>query len=252
MVIQINSQVIHYEHTYCEASKKPPLLLLHGNGEDLHIFDELIFSLRNEFEIYAVDSRGHGLSAAPQELHYADMAEDMAGFISQLHMAPPLVVGFSDGGIVALLLGMKYPTLLSGIITCGANTHPKALSFSARHDIKRALKEKLANARHLTSSPEEDSDAVESTTTAAMRLSMTGALEALMLREPDLSAADLASISVPTLVLAGERDMVKLSDTKKIACNIPHARLVVLSGEDHGSYVIHSTKLVDYIRHFFD
>ena len=79
MVIQINSQVIHYEHTYCEASSNPPLLLLHGNGEDLHIFDELIFSLRNEYEIYALDARGHGLSAAPDVLHYDDMAEDVAG-----------------------------------------------------------------------------------------------------------------------------------------------------------------------------
>ncbi len=250
MVIQINSQVIHYEHTYCEASHNPPLVLLHGNGEDLHIFDELIFSLRNEYEIYALDSRGHGLSAAPEVLHYRDMAEDVAGFIRQLQIPSPLVVGFSDGGIVALLLAMDHSDLISGIIPCGANTDPKALTFSARHEIKKALKDKLAASRRLNSS-KEDPNAVESSTTAAMRLAGTGALEELMLNEPSIAPSDLARISVPALVLTGEHDMVKSSDSKKIAGSIPSAKLVVLKGEDHGSYVVHSTKLGDYIRRFF-
>jgi pimeloyl-ACP methyl ester carboxylesterase len=253
MVIQINSQVIHYEHTYCEASSNPPLLLLHGNGEDLHIFDELIFSLRNEYEIYALDARGHGLSAAPDVLHYDDMAEDVAGFIRQLQIASPIVVGFSDGGIVALLLAMKGSTPLTGIITCGANTNPKALTLSARHQIKRTLKEKLA-AKHSKndslSRSTDDANGTESSSTASMRFATTGALEELMLKEPDISASDLAKIQVPALILTGEHDMVKLSDSKKIAEHIPLSRLVILSGEDHGSYVVHSTKLGDYIRKF--
>lgn len=238
MVIVLDSQVINYSHDGNPEGK--PLILLHGNGEDLHIFDELTDSLKNDYDIYRMDSRGHGLSACPKELHYKDMARDTELFIRELAIDKPLLVGFSDGGITALLLAMTRSDLLSGIIVCGANTSPDAFTFSCRREIKRAYKAKCNSGEF-----QKDLDTVSSEIFA-----QTGELEKLMLTEPDISTVALSHIKVPALILAGENDVVKLSDTKKTASAIPNSRMEILPGENHESYVIHSTKLEKYIRDF--
>ena len=77
MYIQLNSQVICYEKT----GEGAPVILIHGNTEDHHIFDRLIEDMEKDHTVYAMDSRGHGESATPKEFHYADMAEDVINLI---------------------------------------------------------------------------------------------------------------------------------------------------------------------------
>lgn len=238
MVIVLDSQVINYSHDGNPEGK--PLVLLHGNGEDLHIYDELTDALSGDFDIYRMDSRGHGLSACPDELHYKDMARDTELFIRELSIEKPLVVGFSDGGITALLLAVTRSDIISGVIACGANSSPDALTFSCRRDIKKAYK-----AKSTYSEFQKDLDTISSEIFA-----QSGALEKLMLTEPDISPIALSHIKVPALILAGENDVVKASDTKKTASAIPNSRMEILPGENHESYVIHSTKLEKYIREF--
>lgn len=86
MYIQLNGQILYYEK-YGEGQ---PFLLVHGNGETHEIFDVLIPELAEHYTVYAIDSRGHGLSASPKELHYMDMADDMAAFIVALELKAPL------------------------------------------------------------------------------------------------------------------------------------------------------------------
>ena len=92
MYIQLNGQILYYEK-YGEGQ---PFLLVHGNGETHEIFDVLIPELAEHYTVYAIDSRGHGLSASPKELHYMDMADDMAAFIDALELKAPLFYGFSE------------------------------------------------------------------------------------------------------------------------------------------------------------
>ena len=213
MVIQIKSHVLYYEHT----GEGRPLILLHGNKEDHHIFDELISELEGSFEIFALDSRGHGMSAKEDEYHYSDMAEDVTGFIEALHIERPLLVGYSDGGIIALLVGIGHSELISGIIACGPNLNPKALTLSTRMEIKREYR-KDKDPRTL-----------------------------MMLNEPDIRESELGQISVPTLIMAGEKDIAKKSHFEKIAAAVPGGRLEMVTGADHGSYVVHSTNLAEVV-----
>lgn len=265
MVIQINSQVLYYEH-YTDNQIQAdnilhPLLFIHGNGEDHHIWDELADALKDRYEIYTVDSRCHGLSAASEELHYQDMADDFYNFIIQLKIDHPLVIGFSDGGITALLLAISHSDAISGIITCGANTSPKNIKHQILKEIRRAWKEKTAEYKKIQKAQQKlqekgqvmltgSSDAVESAETPAKIFERTGKLEGLMLAEPDITAEDLSSIRVPAVIMAGENDAVKESDTSFIADNIPDSRMYIISGEGHDSYVVHSTFLKSYIEHF--
>lgn len=216
MYIQLNGQIISYE----KSGTGRPLILLHGNGEDHHIFDELVSTLTSDFTVYGIDTRGHGGSATPEEFHYINMTLDISRFITSLEIDRPILVGFSDGGIMALLLARLHSDMLGGIIVCGANRSPKGLKRSALREIKAHYKK--------TKSP----------------------LDKLMLEEPHITDEDLARIQVPALIMAGQDDLIKESETHAICDAIPHADLVILPGEDHGSYVLHSTELSDFIKNF--
>lgn len=218
MFIQLNGQILYYE----KSGEGPPIILVHGNGETHEIFDVLIPELAKHHTVYALDSRGHGQSATPKNFHYEDMADDVVEFIHALSIQKPSFYGFSDGGIIGLLLASKYPDKLSSLIVSGANLKPK--------DLKKRFLRKMKRLYRKRKNP----------------------LLLLMLTEPDIEIERLHFISVPTLVLAGQKDIVKKSATQRIAKHIPHATLRILEGENHGSYVEHSPKLYPLIQDFLN
>jgi pimeloyl-ACP methyl ester carboxylesterase len=196
------------------------MILLHGNGESHEIFDELIPELTGQFCLYAIDSRGQGGSATPKFYHYSDMATDVIRFIEALHLTKPILCGFSDGAIIALLAAISRSDLLSAIVICGANLSPKGLTLHARHQIKSLYKK--------TSSP----------------------LIQMMLEEPSISEDDLHRITVPALICAGSQDMIRPKETNRIAQHIPDATLHIFEGATHSSYVEHSKELAPVLQDF--
>lgn len=207
---------------YEETGSGQPLILLHGNGEDHHIFDTAVPLLANQFRVIAVDSRGHGQSFPVSEYHYRDMAEDIRLLIDALGLEKPLICGFSDGGILALLLAVQYPELLGGIIACGVNTRPQGLK-------KRWL---LAF--------------------RIMYLFDRSPLFRLMLTEPDITSEQLGKIRCPVLITGGSRDMISRRHLQEIATRIPGAQLQILPGEEHGSYIVDSTRIAQLILEFWE
>ncbi len=191
----------------------PPLILLHGNGETHRIFDEAVRDLRAHFTVYAVDTRGHGQSSPVTEYHYDDMTEDIYRFITQLDIKQPLLYGFSDGGIVGLLLAMRYPGLLSQLVASGANIEPAGIK-------KRwLLLFRLLYA--LSRSPQMK----------------------LMLTEPHITSDALRTISTPTLLTAGSRDMILAAHTRMIHTAIPDSELFIIHGATHSSYIVNSNEI---------
>lgn len=216
MYIHINRQILFYEKT----GTGNPLLLLHGNGEDHTIFDALVPLLEQTHTVYAIDSRGHGASNPTDEYSYPGMAEDIAQLITSLEIESPILYGFSDGGIVGLLLALYYPGLIGRLIISGANLNPHGMKRTFLHKIKQHYKKSGS------------------------------LLDRMMLEEPDIDPAMLSKITIPVLVLAGEHDIIKLTHTKLIAKELSNAQLKIIPNEDHGSYIIHSDKLYPYIQDF--
>lgn len=198
---------------YTKSGKGAPLLLLHGNGEDHTIFSESVKLLEKKFTVYAIDSRDHGKSDRVKELHYSDIAEDIYEFITRLDIYKPYVCGFSDGAIAALLLEIRHPAITSGIISCGANTRPEGIRKSALLTMK--LEYRLRKDQKTL----------------------------MMLTEPDITKEQLSNIKVPVLVIAGSHDLIREKETKFIASSIPDSALMILEGEDHGSYINKSQKI---------
>lgn len=205
---------------YEKIGAGPPVILLHGNGESHEIFDKILEPLAKKYTVYAIDTRGHGKSSSVDTLSYEEMADDIKFFIEELQIQRPLLYGFSDGGIVGLLMACQEQALLSGLIISGANTRPKGLKpfwyglFKMMFWFSRD--EKLR----------------------------------LMLTQPHITTKMLQKINIPVLVLAGEKDMVRRSDTRFIAEHISDSRLCILKGETHASYVCHSKKVLTFIEDF--
>ena len=208
MFIGVNGIQLFYKKT----GQGRPLILVHGNGEDHTIFDEAVEVLKEHFTCYAVDSRGHGLSSPCRELHYTDMAQDMIAFMTELDLQNVAFYGFSDGGIIALLAAMEC-SRITNLAVSGANLTTKGTKMWFQLMLK------------------------------AESLLKKDPLIELMKNEPDIAPAQLAQIRIPTLVTAGSKDLISESETRKIAESIPNARLMILKGESHGSYIVHSTKI---------
>ena len=215
MIAKINGIDLYYE----KNGGGRPLVMVHGNGEDHTIFDEAVRELRSEYCCYCVDSRCHGRSSDTAELHYRDMAADMIAFLEALDLRDVIFYGFSDGGIIGLMSAARSERITT-LIVSGANTSPKAVKWWLRPLI------------------------------AAGKLVTKDKKLKLMLDEPDIDDAELGGIRASTLVLAGSRDLIPEKETRHIAAAVPGAELQILKGEDHGSYIVHSTKIAGLIRGF--
>lgn len=201
---------------YTKTGQGRPLILVHGNSEDHTIFDEAVHVLREHFTCYAVDSRGHGKSSSCRELHYNDMAQDMIAFMTELDLEDVVFYGFSDGGIIALLAAMNC-SRITDLVVSGANLTTKGTKMWFRLLLQ------------------------------AESLRGKDPLIELMKNEPDISPSQLSVIRARTLVTAGSRDLIREAETKEIADHIPGAKLMILKGETHGSYIVHSTKIADIL-----
>ena len=212
MYAAVNGTKIYYEI----IGKGRPLIMMHGNGEDHTIFDVAAGKLREKYKVYLIDTRGHGKSDKVEEYHYKDMADDMIAFMRMLNLSDVIFYGFSDGGIVGLLLAMKSERI-SRLIVSGANLKFAGLTKRCRFLIRFLY--------FFSRDP---------------KLKM-------MIREPDIDVLDLSQIKAKTTVLAGQRDLVSEEETRRIAASIPGAKLRILEGEGHGSYIVHNGKIADLI-----
>ena len=128
MEIIANNVKLNYE-VFGEGT---PIILLHGNGEDIKIFDKLILKLKSKYKVYAIDSRCHGKSEKTKNISYELMCDDIIDFIKKLKIKKPILYGFSDGGIIGLLLAIKNSKILSKLIVSGANLDPKGFKLMMR------------------------------------------------------------------------------------------------------------------------
>lgn len=216
MKIKVNNIELYYE----KYGTGKPIILIHGNQESHEIFDKLIEKLKNNYEIYAIDSRCHGKSDNPKEISYNLMSNDIIQFIKKLNIEKPILYGFSDGGIIGLLVAIKETELLSNLIISGANISPNVLS-PAFTIISRIMYFFTRN-KYIK----------------------------MMLNEPNISLEELQNIKIPVHVLAGEKDIIKFEHSKLIADNIKNSTLEIVKGENHESYIIHSEKIYEILRKY--
>ena len=210
---------------YVKSGEGPPLIFVHGNMGSSAFFKDC-HKLFKGYTIYTPDSRSHGKSDKVRRLNYNDMADDIVGLIKHegLEDKKPMLFGFSDGGIIALLIAMKHPDLLGKIFPAGVNLTPKGINGFWRFVTRLVF---------CFTFPFKFGDKMR-----------------LMLTQPNITADDLKTITTPTIVLYGEKDIVKLADSQTVVDNVAYGKLVIVPKENHGSYIADNQKLYDILKEY--
>lgn len=197
------------------------MLLIHGNSTGIKGWAAQIEYFSKKYTVYAIDCRGRGHSEPGTDtLTYLQQARDMAAFIQATNIDSVCVVGKSDGGIIAILMGIYYPQHLSRIVAFSANMRPDSI----------ALYPATVNEIHAERVAAEVMLAKKDT---SRNWHLIRQRNRMMEFQPHISVADLHRITTPVLVISTDRDVIKEEHTLFIYKNIPRAHLCFLAGETH-------------------
>lgn len=201
---------LHWE----ERGSGEPLVLLHGNGEDCTVFEKQMAHFSKKYRVIAVDTRGHGKSprgTAP--FTFRTFAYDLRDFLEEHDLGKVHLLGFSDGGNLALTFALRWPECLRSLIVDGANLDPSGLKSSFLLPCLLACAAAKVKVRFLP------------------QLRPRLELLTLIVEEPDISPESLGEIHVPTLVMAGTDDIIRDEHTRLIHRSIPGSRLAIVRGD---------------------
>lgn len=193
------------------------LVLLHGNSQDHRAFDRVVPLLdRSGRMLVGIDSRAHGRSPRGSgPLTIASMADDVADVLDRLDLSGVDVLGFSDGGNIALELAIRHPGRARSLIVCGSNLDPSGLIAPV------ALEVRLTHR------------AMERVSRVVAPLRTFAERTWLMADNPQISLDDLGHIDVPVLVVAGQYDMVRLEHSEDMARALPRGELSIIPRVGH-------------------
>lgn len=197
---------------YIKKGSGTPLLLLHGNGESGDYFVHQMDEFARHFTVYAVDTRGHGQSprgTAPFTI--SQFADDLLDFMDGQGIEKAHILGFSDGGNIALTFALRHPERVGRLVLNGANLDPSGVKPSVQLPI--VLGYKMASLFQ------------------ASKARANAELLGLMVNEPHIDPRELAALTMPALVIVGSRDMIRASHSRLIADSLPHGRLVTIEGD---------------------
>ena len=234
------------------------VLLLHGGLSNSDaLLDSIGGPLAEHWRVAAFDRRGHGRTADTSEaFHYESMVDETIAFIE--HIGGPVhIVGWSDGGIVGLLLALRRPELVGRLVAIGANYHWNALpdltGLAAADDAGGD------GAPEAESGDTGDSGIVALMAAAYAERSPDGPDHFAVVAakgfhlfgiEPELTAEDLARVSIAVLVMAGDDDLIPLSHTAAFFAGLPEAQLAIVPGASHGLPMEHPQEVVGLIERF--
>lgn len=209
----LNDRNMDIKHYFVEKGQGYPLILLHGNGEDCSYFKGQIDEFSEIYHVYAIDTRGHGRTPrGDKPFTIRQFAEDLLCFMDEHQIKKAHLLGFSDGGNIALIFALRYPGRINRLILNGANLDAGG--------VKRTTQIPIEIGYRIAKRFAGKSDS------ARLNAEMLG----LMVNDPDIDPGELAGIQAKTLVIAGTDDMIRKEHTKLIADSIPQAELVFIKG----------------------
>ena len=201
-------------HYFIEKGTGEPLVLLHGNGEDCGYFQGQIDEFSKLYHVYAIDTRGHGKTPrGDRPFTIRQFAEDLLCFMDEHHIERSHLLGFSDGGNIAMIFAIKHPDRVNRLILNGANLKPEGVRRSTQIPIEIGYR----IARMFAGKSDS----------ARLNAEMLG----LMVNDPYVEPEELAGIKAKTLVIAGTKDMIKKEHTIQISSGIPGSELVFIEGD---------------------
>src|SRR5689334_17787107 len=222
-----------YAETYGQGA---PLLIIHGNGGSIRDFIYQIPFFEKKYKVIVADSRAQGNSAdSGDSLTYEMMADDYAALLDAMKIDSAYVIGWSDGGINALLLAIRHPDKVKKLASTGANLVPDTTAVPREvWDIALPAYEAMKAKTTKTHGEKNDFNLLR-----------------LLAEQPHIPLTDLQKISCPSLIIGGDHDVIKEEHTMLIYKNIPRAYLWILPGSGHGTPIIFKDDFNRVVDRFF-
>jgi pimeloyl-ACP methyl ester carboxylesterase len=235
-IIMLNGLKMYYE----EHGSGEPLILLHGGTVTSSMWQTHIPFFAQHFRVIAPDSRGHGRTNNPTgEFSYRLMAGDVAAFVQALGLTKPLICGYSDGGQIALEIGMRYPNLTRALVVSAAwyKFSEVYLNFLKEFGFDGPGMVNIEQIRRATP------DFVEFWQTEHSRADDPDYWQTLLRQISTMwwtplnySDEDFQKITEPALILMGDRDgTIELEQAVEMYQLIPNAELAILPNATHMS-----------------
>lgn len=212
------------EMYYATFGAGEPVLLIHGGLGNADIWSNQVIDLMQDHLVIVADSRGHGRSSRSEaSFGYDLMASDYLGLLDYLKVDKVDLVGWSDGGIIGLDIAMHHPDRLKHLFAQAANITTDGVDPNVMNDKVFGSYIDWMGKDYARLSPTPDQYDAFVTQISAMWAS-----------QPNCADAEVAAITVPTVIAAGDHDQAILrAHTEKIARLIPGAKLVILPDTSH-------------------
>jgi pimeloyl-ACP methyl ester carboxylesterase len=231
----------HYLNTrgiqlyYESYGKGDPLLLFHGNGGSINNMSNQIAYFSSHYHVIAIDTRAHGKSGDPGDsISFEMIVDDFNALCDSLHIDSCYIIGWSDGGIDAILFAIRHPDKVRKMAFTGANLWPDTTGLTpyvyhlmedGHNDfLKRPKTPGNKNAQKILD---------------------------LDLYQPHITLDQLHQIQCPTLVIGGDHDVIPVPHTVLIAANIPHSYLWIVPNSGHSVPIFKKDTFNHQIDDFF-
>lgn len=212
-----------------------PLLIIHGNGGSIRDFTAQIPYFSKHYRVILADSRAQGKTTdTGDSLSYEMMADDLAALLDKLGIDSANVIGWSDGGINGLLMAMRHPKKIKKLAITGANLWPDSSAVDPF-----VYKWAMAINDSVSQQP----------LTAQLKASKK--LLHLLSYEPHIALSELKKISCPTLVMGGDKDVIRPQHTMLIAENIPKSYLWIVPNSGHSVPIFYKDLFNKMVYDFF-
>ena len=243
----VNGLQIYFEVHGTADPARPPLILLHGGGDTITTsFGRILPELARKRQVIAFEQQGYGHTAdiTDRPFSFEQSADDTAALLKHLHIEKADLLGFSNGGTIALQVAIRHPEVVHKLVAVS--------TLISRAGADAGFWNFMANAR-LENMPQELQEAYLSVAPHPENLRMFHDKAAQRMREfKDLPADAIRGITAPTLVIVGDADVVRPEHAIETFRLLPHARLAVLPGTDHMHVMERTEWLTPMIEEFLN
>jgi len=208
----------------------PALLLMHGGLSSSEEFRQTIPAFASHFRVVVIDRRGHGRSADTADpFSYAGMADETKSVLDLLKIDAVDALGFSDGGVVAYHLAVRYPALVRRVVAVGANHLVSGMTEEGVNWTRTRLTvEGIAR-----DYPSVEQQYRKLNPQSGNYDSFLRKTRDLWLRDPYIAREELATIGVPVLFVVGDRDAIRIEHVADMYRTLKKAEMFVVPNATH-------------------
>jgi len=213
----------HQLYCYEWDNNGEALVLLHGGlSQTSHWDQQVLPAVEDQFHVFGYDRTAHGFTGdRAGSLHFDYQVKEAIDYLETVVKEPAHLIGYSDGGIIAILVAIARPELVRSVVTLGANFHHSGTLPLPDFD---GVVSPEDQAEYNLISPDAPHTLLEK----------IKRMNEIWKTEPDISLSEIASIQCPVLIMAGDDDVIAHDHTISLYEALPLGQLAIIPGTSHG------------------